>query len=87
MRMVNSSTHDLDKILTLGKPAKNMKCLGYTHGGSSPKATFVPLKKTVQMSPKMGQTSSEDMRHQKTSLDLSSLWSSWSHSSVLLSSL
>ena len=44
VRMVNFSTDVLEKILTLGKSAKNMKVLGFTHGASTSKTTFVPPK-------------------------------------------
>ena len=63
VRMLNSSTDSLDKILTIGKPAKNMKGLGYTHGASTSQTTFVPQKPVGQMSRKISQTSGDDKFH------------------------
>ena len=42
VKMLNAGTDNLDKIITIGKPAKNMKGLGYTNGTSISKTTFVP---------------------------------------------
>jgi len=60
VRMLNSGTDSLDKILTIGKPAKNMNELGYTHGASPSRTTFVPQKPTGQMLRNMPQTSGDD---------------------------
>ena len=60
--MLNSSPNDLAKILTLGKPAKNMKGLGFTHGASTSKTIFVPPKNPSQskMTSNMYQTSGQN---------------------------
>ena len=63
VRMLNSGTDSLDKILTSGKPAKNMKGLGYTHGASSSQTTFVPQKQTSQMSRNLPQPSGNNKSH------------------------
>ena len=60
VRMMNSGTDNLDKILTVGKPAKNMKGLGYTHGASTSHTTFVPQKSAAQMTRNISQTSGND---------------------------
>lgn len=50
--MLNSRANNLDVILSVGKPAKNMKGLGYIGDPSIPKTNFVPptLKAETKMS-------------------------------------
>ena len=65
--MLNFSPDDLEKILTLGKPAKNMKGFGFTHGASTSKTTFVPLKNPSQskMTSNTYQTSGQHISPQR----------------------
>lgn len=63
LRMLNSGTNSLDKILTVGKPATNLKGLGYTYGASHSKTTFAPHKRTATASPKIFQTSVSHIHH------------------------